>query len=103
MERFGAKWEQVKPRPNSGQISNDSLIELQKHSQNIKEKRTQWSDIVERKNKLINNYEKFNMEVPRFPYFDDIDHDLETQENMWNKFENFYDGYSQIVIQIKLY
>lgn len=52
MERFAAKWEQIKPRPNSGQISNDSLVELQKHLDNIKEKRIQWTEIAERKEKL---------------------------------------------------
>lgn len=53
MERFGAKWEQVKPRPNSGHLTNDSLVELQKHSENVKEKRLQWLEIVEKKDKLV--------------------------------------------------
>lgn len=52
MERFAAKWEQVKPRPNSGQISNDSLAELQKHLDNIKEKTLQWAEVVQKKDKL---------------------------------------------------
>lgn len=52
IERFAAKWEQVKPRPNSGQISNDSLIELQRHFENIKEKRKQLTELTEIKNKL---------------------------------------------------
>lgn len=53
IERFAAKWEQVKPRPNSGHITNESLIELQKHLENIREKHSQWLEIVEKKEKLV--------------------------------------------------
>lgn len=53
MERFAAKWEQVKPRPHSGQITGESLTELQQHLENIKEKRVQLDELVARKDKLL--------------------------------------------------
>lgn len=53
IERFAAKWDQIKPRPNSGQISNESLVELQKHLENIKEKRSQWQELTDIRNKLL--------------------------------------------------
>lgn len=38
------------------------------------------------------NYKKFSMELPEFPYFEDLDHDLNIQETMWKTFEEFYTG-----------
>lgn len=32
------------------------------------------------------------MEAPEFPYFEDVDHDLKVQDEMWRTFEEFYIG-----------
>lgn len=53
IERFVAKWEQVRPRPHSGQLSDNSLNELQKHFENIKEKRQQLDELAGRREKLL--------------------------------------------------
>lgn len=53
IERFGAKWDQIKPRPSSGQIASDSLPELKKHLENIKEKHEQWKNLLESRDKIL--------------------------------------------------
>lgn len=53
MERFAAKWEQLKPKPYSGQIASNSIEELYKQLKGIKEKKQQWESLMERKNKLL--------------------------------------------------
>lgn len=52
IERFSAKWDQIKPRPSSGQIMSDSFVDLQKHLENIKDKREQWQEVIKQKEKL---------------------------------------------------
>lgn len=53
VERFSAKWDQVKPRPSSGQIMSESFKDLQQHLQDIKGKREQWQEVLEQKRKLM--------------------------------------------------
>lgn len=53
IERFSAKWDQIKPRPSSGQIMSDSFTDLQKHLENIKSKREQWQEVLDQKEKLM--------------------------------------------------
>ncbi|XP_017783105.1 PREDICTED: cytoplasmic dynein 2 heavy chain 1 [Nicrophorus vespilloides] len=90
MERFAAKWEQVKPRPNSGQIASESLTQLNTHLANIKEKKGQWAQIEDQRNKLIEDYKRFNMEIPMFEIGEEIQNDLEREEKVWELFEEFY-------------
>lgn len=53
MERFSAKWEQTKPRALSGEIAEKNTEELYKQLQNMKEKKMQWEEIIQAKNKLM--------------------------------------------------
>lgn len=53
IERFSAKWEQVKPRPHSGEIIDSSITNLHNQLVEIKEKRNEWLAIIEKKNKLM--------------------------------------------------
>lgn len=92
IEKFGAKWDQVKPRPNSGQIASDTLAELQKYLDNIKQKRLQWKELMEEKQKIVEDFEKFGMPVPEFLMWDEIEIDLTNIEDTWSLFEEFYTG-----------
>lgn len=53
IERFSAKWEQVKSRPHSGEIIDSSMTNLHNQLIGIKEKRNEWSTIIEKKDKLM--------------------------------------------------
>lgn len=52
-ERFAAKWEQVKPRPHSGAHVDDSIRDMSKQLERIKEKREEWKQIVAKKDRLL--------------------------------------------------
>ena len=53
LERFSAKWDQIKPRPDSGHITGDSLKELSTHWENVKNKRNQLDQLTEQKDKIM--------------------------------------------------
>lgn len=53
IERFSAKWEQVKPKPHSGEIIDSTMINLHNQLLEIKEKRNGWAAIIEKKEKLL--------------------------------------------------
>ncbi|GJQ81470.1 btv [Trypoxylus dichotomus] len=96
IESFGAKWDQVKPRPNSGQIAQDTLPQLHKYLENIKQKRVQWKELMEEKQKIIGDFEKFGMSSPEFLFSDEIDVDLTNMENTWSLFEEFYTDFEKL-------
>lgn len=52
IERFNAKWEDMNPRPHSGEIFSSSLQDLVKHLNNIKNKRVEWTEIEAKRNML---------------------------------------------------
>lgn len=53
MERFAAKWEQTKPKAFTGEIADKSTEDLFKQLQSMKERKTQWTEIVRSKDKLM--------------------------------------------------
>lgn len=52
IERFGAKWEQIKPKTGSGHIVNENMDQLLQHLKNVKEKREQWNELIDQFEKL---------------------------------------------------
>ncbi|XP_015834463.1 cytoplasmic dynein 2 heavy chain 1 [Tribolium castaneum] len=90
MERFGAKWEQIKPKPHTGQISDQTLDELHKQLMSIKEKKVQWQELMDKKDKLFSDYDKFNIEKPQLELMEEIETDLRKEEDSWTLFEEFY-------------
>lgn len=107
MERFTAKLEQIKAKP--GQILDQSIDELFKQFENIKEKREQWKVVMEKKDQVMDDYEKFNLEKVSFPLLEEIEMNLNKEENTWNIFNEFYLGLQEllneewIVIRKKIY
>ncbi|GLV36076.1 beethoven [Carabus blaptoides fortunei] len=53
IERFSVHWDQFKPRPGSGQIATDSLKKLEQYLATLKEKRTQWNELLKQKEKIM--------------------------------------------------
>ncbi|KAK5644080.1 hypothetical protein RI129_007925 [Pyrocoelia pectoralis] len=90
MERFAAKWEQIKKKSQSGQMSGQSLTQLQKHLEDIKEKRDQMNYLCSRKEKLTTDVARFNLEPLTFTMFEEIEEDVKREEEQWLLFEEFY-------------
>lgn len=60
LEKFAAKWEQIHIKTRSGQILEQSIIDLQKHVGDMKGKQEQFQELAETRNKL--GYDKiFNV------------------------------------------
>ncbi|KAJ3658119.1 hypothetical protein Zmor_009877 [Zophobas morio] len=64
IKRFSAKWEQIKPKPHTGQIADRNIDELHKQLTGIKEKKEQWHELMLKKEKLFADYDKFDIEKP---------------------------------------
>lgn len=53
IERFSAKWEQIKPKPHSGAISGSTIDELVDQMREIGNKKTEWIEVKIKKDKLL--------------------------------------------------
>ncbi|KAK9876588.1 hypothetical protein WA026_013968 [Henosepilachna vigintioctopunctata] len=96
IERFVAKWEQIKPKQYNGDIADRNTEELYKQLLNMKEKRTQWNDLIQSKEKIISEYEKYSITPNEFPLAEDIEKDMENVFKTWKLFEDFYEGLSAL-------
>ncbi|XP_044749353.1 cytoplasmic dynein 2 heavy chain 1 [Coccinella septempunctata] len=109
MERFYAKWEQAKPKALSGDLADKNTEELFNQLQVMKEKRDQWEEIVQSKNKLISEYERYSLSPKEFPMEEEIEKDIREVFETWSLFEEFYQGLSSfyaeewIVFRRKMY
>ncbi|KAF5283232.1 hypothetical protein FQA39_LY17379 [Lamprigera yunnana] len=96
VERFGAKWEQIKFKSQSKQVSSESITHWQKHLESIKEKRQQLNDIIARKEKLASDYGRFNVDSADFSFLENIEADFKQEEDLWTQFEDFHNEFEKI-------
>ena len=52
IERFSAKWGQIKPKSHIGQIADQNIDELHKQLTGIKEKKEHWHELMLKKEKV---------------------------------------------------
>ncbi|KAF5303585.1 hypothetical protein FQR65_LT08186 [Abscondita terminalis] len=90
VERFGAKWEQTKFQSQSAETSGESVNFGKKHLQEIKEKREQLQELLARKEKVIADYGRFNLEPVEFSYLESLETDFKQEEDLWTCFEQFH-------------
>ena len=55
----------------------------------IKGKRSEWTSILEAKNRILEDCSHFGIKEPSFPKLEEIDADLSKHEEMWGLFEEF--------------
>ncbi|XP_074038391.1 dynein cytoplasmic heavy chain beethoven [Leptinotarsa decemlineata] len=96
IERFQAKWEEVNPRPHSGDLLDNTMKELLKHSRNIKEKKSEWVEIQSKQEKLMENFKKFSLEEPELLLVKDIEDSLKKEEESWAIFEEFSSEFDEL-------
>ncbi|XP_056634261.1 cytoplasmic dynein 2 heavy chain 1 [Diorhabda sublineata] len=97
IERFTAKWEEISPRPHSGHLVNSSFKDLNKHFNTIKDKRKEWLEIRKRSEKLVEDYQKFNLPPQEVSSLKDIGETLGTEEKTWAVFEEFNSEFEGII------
>uniref|UniRef100_A0AC35UGK5 Cytoplasmic dynein 2 heavy chain 1 n=1 Tax=Rhabditophanes sp. KR3021 TaxID=114890 RepID=A0AC35UGK5_9BILA len=91
-DKLFARWKQFKPKSD---VFSESKEELAKAIEFIKEKRLQFDELMEQKNKLDSDCEQFNIESPSINILAEIDADIKESETNFIMFEDFSQNLKQ--------
>ncbi|XP_060532310.1 cytoplasmic dynein 2 heavy chain 1 isoform X2 [Cylas formicarius] len=94
MEHFEAKWNQMVTVQKSSDISDIDVMNRQ--WQEVKTKREEWNSIIEKKNNLVSEYEKFNLGAPEISFITEIENAIRKEESSWVSFEEFYSEFNKL-------
>ena len=86
IEKFQLRWDAIKPKEEN----LDNLTNVEANVKMIKEKRQEWSELIERRQKIISDHEHFGIEEPDFPQLDKVEEDLSKIEQNWGLFDEFH-------------
>ncbi|KAF7250799.1 Cytoplasmic dynein 2 heavy chain 1 [Varanus komodoensis] len=93
LEKFKARWDQLKPSNDIIETGHHDL--LQKSAEMIKEKKTEFDELEDTKQKLSNDCSHFELEVPDFSLADEVHRDIECCAEVWALYEQFYEGFQE--------
>uniref|UniRef100_A0A7E4URM5 Cytoplasmic dynein 2 heavy chain 1 n=1 Tax=Panagrellus redivivus TaxID=6233 RepID=A0A7E4URM5_PANRE len=85
-ERLLARWNQFKPKSEILNGKQDALLEALEF---IKEKRQQFDELTEIRNKIASDSEQFGLDAPDIAILDDMEADLKDYENNYLLYEKF--------------
>ncbi|XP_057314672.1 cytoplasmic dynein 2 heavy chain 1-like isoform X2 [Hydractinia symbiolongicarpus] len=86
LDRFSARWHQLKP----ANIDADSDTKTCNAAvANIKERRIEFNELVQRKEKLVFDCSNFDIGEQEFPLITELDQDITNYEEMWKLYEEF--------------
>lgn len=86
VEKFAARWNQFKPKSDVLDADRAKVLQAIEF---VKEKRQEFAELKETKEKLCTDCENFNLATPNFPQFDQIEADLQDYQNNWLLYEEF--------------
>ncbi|XP_076446844.1 LOW QUALITY PROTEIN: cytoplasmic dynein 2 heavy chain 1-like [Babylonia areolata] len=89
VEKFSARWHQLKPGDEALDGDKESCM---KAVAVIKEKRQEFAELVQAKDKLISDCQHFEMPEPDFVFVEELKMDIDHYESMWSLFEEFHTG-----------
>uniref|UniRef100_A0AAF5DHG2 Cytoplasmic dynein 2 heavy chain 1 n=1 Tax=Strongyloides stercoralis TaxID=6248 RepID=A0AAF5DHG2_STRER len=104
--KFYARWKQFKPKND---VFSESDANLKEAITFVKEKRLQLDELLEIKNKIMNDCEQFGLEEIDFPILNSIEEDVKEAENNFLIFDEFNEGLQKfgeeewIVFRNKIY
>ncbi|XP_015268586.1 PREDICTED: cytoplasmic dynein 2 heavy chain 1 [Gekko japonicus] len=93
LEKFKARWDQLKPSDDIIETGHHDI--LQKSAQTIKEKKAEFDELEDTKQKLINDCHHFELEEPDFLLADEVRRDIDTCAEVWALYEQFYEGFQE--------
>uniref|UniRef100_A0ABM5FWF4 Cytoplasmic dynein 2 heavy chain 1 n=2 Tax=Agamidae TaxID=81953 RepID=A0ABM5FWF4_9SAUR len=93
LEKFKARWDQLKPTDDVIEAGDHDL--LQKSAETIKEKKTEFDELEDTKQKLINDCSHFELEEPDFSLANEVRRDIESCAEIWALYEEFYEGFRE--------
>ncbi|CAI2310079.1 unnamed protein product [Caenorhabditis sp. 36 PRJEB53466] len=85
-EKLKARWDQFKPRSDALQGDREEML---KAIQFIKEKRVQWQQLSDGREKIEKECGQFGLEPPKMDIIDEIDEDIKQFEDNWLIYEMF--------------
>ncbi|KAK3862338.1 hypothetical protein Pcinc_031789 [Petrolisthes cinctipes] len=91
VEKFGMRWYQL--RPKEDQLESDT--DVQTSIAFIAEKRLEWDQLMETRDRLNKEYAHFNMGEPFFPEVESIEGDIQNHEKVWGLFDEFNNSMQQ--------
>ncbi|KAL8191062.1 UNVERIFIED_CONTAM: Cytoplasmic dynein 2 heavy chain 1, partial [Gekko kuhli] len=93
LEKFKARWDQLKPSDDIIETGHHDV--LQKSAQTIKEKKAEFDELEDTKQKLINDCRHFELEEPDFLLSDEVRRDIDSCAEVWTLYEQFYEGFQE--------
>ncbi|XP_053164065.1 cytoplasmic dynein 2 heavy chain 1 isoform X1 [Hemicordylus capensis] len=93
LEKFKARWDQLKPSDHIIETGHHDL--LQKSAEIIKEKKIEFDDLEDTKQRLINDFCHFELGEPDFSLADEVRRDIASCAEVWVLYEQFYGGFQE--------
>ncbi|XP_060838419.1 cytoplasmic dynein 2 heavy chain 1 [Rhopalosiphum padi] len=91
-DTFHSKWQQYKPKG----FEDENNSKLKKIVEFLKNSRTEWNTLKEKKEKIINDCKDAYIDIPDFSSYDSIENDLQQLENIWGLYDEFNLGLQDI-------
>ncbi|CAH0554579.1 unnamed protein product [Brassicogethes aeneus] len=92
LELFSAKWD----LESSNIYSNKNNATLEMLLEKIKSKKIEWLEISSKKDKIISDFNKFNIDAPEMLLFDKLESNLNKDIDCGNIFEEFYQAFGSL-------
>ncbi|XP_041357041.1 cytoplasmic dynein 2 heavy chain 1-like isoform X2 [Gigantopelta aegis] len=89
VEKFTARWHQLKPGDDALEGDHKKCLQA---VQTIKEKKQEFQELIDTKQKLLSDCMHFDMEEPDLSAVDELSADLTSYEAMWSQYEEFNSG-----------
>jgi dynein heavy chain 2 len=86
IEKFKLRWDATKPKEENLEGNSGNVVASIKL---IKEKRREWDELLERREKIKSDHSHFGLDDPDFPQVDQVDEDLAKIEDTWGLFDEF--------------
>uniref|UniRef100_A0A670Y532 Dynein cytoplasmic 2 heavy chain 1 n=1 Tax=Pseudonaja textilis TaxID=8673 RepID=A0A670Y532_PSETE len=93
LEKFKARWDQLKPSDDVIETGHHDV--LQRSAEIIKEKKIEFDELEDIKQKLVNDCCHFDLEEPDFSLANEVRRDIECCAEVWSLYEQFYEGFQE--------
>ncbi|XP_013915709.1 PREDICTED: cytoplasmic dynein 2 heavy chain 1 [Thamnophis sirtalis] len=93
LEKFKARWDQLKPSDDVIETGHHDV--LQRSAEIIKEKKIEFDELEDAKQKLVNDCCHFELEEPDFSLANEVRRDIECCAEVWSLYEQFYEGFQE--------
>uniref|UniRef100_A0A7N9ATV1 Cytoplasmic dynein 2 heavy chain 1 n=1 Tax=Mastacembelus armatus TaxID=205130 RepID=A0A7N9ATV1_9TELE len=93
LERFKARWDQLKPKDEVFDTSDDAALVV--CLQTIRDKQQEFQELELVRSKLLEDCTYFDLEVPDFSLAEETKRDMEEYSQMWGLYEDWQKGFTE--------